>query len=99
MFPFSKDVTFCSVDLGLVMDKAKSVMVATLKAVMALLSEESARISVPQPLHVFKVSEIESAFRFMQSGKHIGKIVVEIDDDAIVAVGTSQGTDTIQHIC
>ena len=83
--PFSQNVTFCSVDLGVLMDKAKPVMAATLKAVMTLL-EEPARISNPQPLHVLKISELERAFRLMQSGKHIGKIVVEMDEDSIVPV-------------
>ena len=84
MSPFSQNVTFSSVDLGLVMDKAKPVMAATLKAVMALL--EDARISTPQPLHVYKLSELEKAFRSMQSGKHIGKVVVEMDGDSVVTV-------------
>ena len=85
MSPFSQNVTFSSVDLGVVMDKAKPVMAATLKAVMALL-EEPARISTPQPLHVYKLSELEKAFRSIQSGKHIGKVVVEMDEDSIVPV-------------
>lgn len=89
MSPFSQNVTFCSVDLGLVMDKAKPIMAATLKSVMALLNEEPAGISGPRPLHVYKVSETENAFRFMQTGKHMGKIVVEMDDDAIVPVRTA----------
>lgn len=84
MSPFSQNVTFSSVDLGVVMDKAKPVMAATLKAVMALL--EDARISTPQPLHVYKLSDLERAFRSMQSGKHIGKVVVDMNGDSIVTV-------------
>ncbi len=86
MSPFAKNVTFCSVDLGLVMDMARPVMAATLKAVMTLMTEQPASLPGPQPLHLYKVSEIENAFRFMQSGKHMGKIVVEMDDDAVVPV-------------
>ena len=63
--PFPQTVTFSSVDLGAVMDKAKSVVAATLKALMALL-EGPARISTPQPLHVYKLSKLETAFRSMQ---------------------------------
>ena len=85
MSPFSQNVTFSSVDLGVVMDKAKPVMAATLEAVMALL-EAPARISIPQPLHVYKLSELEKAFRSMQSGKHIGKVVVDMNEDSIVPV-------------
>ena len=85
MSPFSQNVTFSSVDLGVVIDKAKPVIAATLEAVMALL-EAPARISAPQPLHVYKISELERAFRSMQSGKHIGKIVVDMDEDSIIPV-------------
>ena len=85
MSPFSQNVTFCSVDLGVVMEKAKPVMAATLKAVMALL-EVPAQISCPQPLHVYKISDLERAFRLMQTGKQMSKIVVEMDDDSTVSV-------------
>ena len=95
MSAFSQNVTFCSVDLGLVMDKAKPVMAATLKAVMALL-EEPARISSPQPLHVFKVSELEKAFRMMQNGKCMSKIVVDMDGDSVVPVRNHARADKIR---
>ena len=85
MSPFSQNVTFSSVDLGVVIDKAKLVMAATLKAVMALF-EGPARISIPQPPHVYKISELEKAFRSIQSGQQIGKIVVDMDENSIVPV-------------
>ncbi|CAD6579780.1 MAG: hypothetical protein ASARMPRED_009249 [Alectoria sarmentosa] len=77
--PFAQNATFASVDLGILMDQAKPTM-----AVVQLYL--AAKITVPQPLHVFSVSELEKAFRFMQSGKNMGKIVVEIQADAIVPV-------------
>ena len=86
MSPFSQNVTFASVDLGLIMEEAKPTMATILNAVMALLTEFPARVAAPQPLHVYKVSDLEKAFRFMQSGKAIGKIVVEMQEGAIVPV-------------
>ena len=84
MAPFAQSVTFASVDLGLLMDQAKPRMAAILAAVMALY--DAAKITVPQPLHMFSVSELEKAFRFLQSGKNMGKIVVEMQEAAIVSV-------------
>lgn len=43
-------------------------------------------ITPPQPLHVFKQSETEKAFRFMQTGKHTGKIVIEFAKEELVQV-------------
>lgn len=84
MAPFAQNATFASVDLGILMDQAKPKMAATLAAVMQLYL--AAKITVPQPLHVFSVSELEKAFRFMQSGKNMGKIVVKMQENAIVPV-------------
>ncbi|TDZ33845.1 Reducing polyketide synthase FUB1 [Colletotrichum spinosum] len=38
------------------------------------------------PVTRYPVSKIQDAMRFMQSGKHIGKIVVEVDPEAVVPV-------------
>ena len=84
MAPFAHNATFASVDLGLLMDQAKPAMAEILASIMALFA--AGKISVPQPLHLFRVSELEKAFRSMQSGKNMGKIVVEMQRDAIVPV-------------
>lgn len=36
----------------------------------------------PLPYTVFAADEIEQAFRFLATGKHIGKVLVEIRDEA-----------------
>ncbi|KAL9609839.1 MAG: hypothetical protein Q9167_005427 [Letrouitia subvulpina] len=85
MSPFNRNVTFTSVDLGLVMDHAKGVMRSTLRAVMAQWNETGGQMGAC-PLQVYKVSELEKAFRTMQSGTNIGKIVIEMDEAASVNV-------------
>lgn len=35
----------------------------------------------PLKRHVFKKTEIEKAFRFMSTGKHIGKVVIQMKQD------------------
>ena len=56
-----------------------------LESAMALVAARKA--AVASPLHVFKISEGEKAFRFMQSGKNSGKIVLEVTaDDQVQAL-------------
>lgn len=85
MSPFNRNVTFASVDLGLVMDYAKEVMGSTLRAVMAQWDDTGGQMGA-SPLKVYKVSELEKAFRTMQSRTNIGKIVIEMDEEASVKV-------------
>lgn len=89
MSPFDKNITFASVDLGMVMDYAKRVMGSTLKAVMAYWGNANAWFGA-WPLHVYSVSELEQGFRKMQSGTHMGKIVVEMDEEAVIPVSDIQ---------
>ena len=84
MDPFLKNVTFSSVDLALAMNAAKPLMAEIMSAVMELFRNGS--IECCQPLHVYGISEIEKAFRFMQSGKNTGKIVVEMEKESPVMV-------------
>ncbi|EDN95526.1 hypothetical protein SS1G_11404 [Sclerotinia sclerotiorum 1980 UF-70] len=50
-------------------------------------------ISAASPLKIYGSSEVENAFRFLQSGKSTGKTVVEMrSDDIITAVPSSQPT-------
>lgn len=84
MDPFLKNVTFSSVDLAVVMRSSKSLMSEITKTIEEFLGNGA--ISLCQPLHVYGLSEIEKAFRFMQSGKNMGKIVIEMDQSASVKV-------------
>ncbi|RMZ66024.1 beta-ketoacyl synthase domain-containing [Pyrenophora seminiperda CCB06] len=38
------------------------------------------------PLQIFTMAEVEKAFRHMQAGKHMGKVVVRVDDEDVRAV-------------
>lgn len=57
------------------------------REVVRLLSEGIANGAVnPLPSTVFSESEVEQSFRYMGSGKHIGKIVLKIRDEEPIAV-------------
>ncbi|KAL8706496.1 MAG: hypothetical protein Q9201_000481 [Fulgogasparrea decipioides] len=81
MAPFLRGVTFASVDLAIIAEQAQHLMAELMEAVMSLAHTS---IHSPQPLNVFRVSELESAFRFLQSGKNAGKTVVEIHEEDLV---------------
>lgn len=43
-------------------------------------------VKIPQPINVMSFAQTEEAFRTMQSGKHMGKIVLTPRPDDIVPV-------------
>ncbi|KAF2229541.1 polyketide synthase [Viridothelium virens] len=74
MRPVRKAISFSAVDLVQLCDTRSHVVQRTLVAVMDLLRSKSIRnIS---PVSLYPISDIARAFRTMQAGKHIGKIVV-----------------------
>ena len=85
---FSKNVSFVGVDLAQIIKEQPSLTGRLLQEVIGLAEKKT--ISVPSPLHTFPASKIEEAFRFMQSGKSIGKIVIEFNDDDLVPTAPSK---------
>jgi hypothetical protein len=43
---------------------------------------EQGRLHAPDPVSYFDASNVEQAFRYLQNGAHIGKVVVTMPDDA-----------------
>ncbi|KAL9617149.1 MAG: hypothetical protein Q9160_008046 [Pyrenula sp. 1 TL-2023] len=86
MSPFSRNVSFSSVSLDIVMDKAKPLMNRIMTGLSNLLSDSEQPVTVPHPVNKYSVENIGQAFRFMQSGKHTGKLVIEMDKEAPVPV-------------
>ncbi|TAQ85426.1 hypothetical protein B7494_g6244 [Chlorociboria aeruginascens] len=74
MATFEYNAMFASVDLTLVAAERPKLMKRLLVDVFDLMSKGSIRpIS---PITIFPISEVESAFRTLQSGKIMGKIVI-----------------------
>ena len=86
MSPFLQNITFASVDLGVIAEKAKPLMADLMKATIEMATADPPLVHSPMPLHVFRSSDVESAFRFLQSGKNAGKTVIEIHEDDMVPV-------------
>lgn len=76
---FLKEVTFRSVLVdNLFLAKGSD------KEQVFELFERDLRSGIIQPLHstVFEVHELEKAYRYLSTGKHIGKVVLKVRDDA-----------------
>lgn len=84
MFPFSRSVSFTSVDLQNVIAFAPGIIHEQFPKVMSLFREN--KISIPSPLQIFRGHQVEDAFRLLQSGKSMGKLVIEIQDSDIVPI-------------
>ncbi|KAL9020486.1 MAG: hypothetical protein Q9185_002259 [Variospora sp. 1 TL-2023] len=80
----SRSITFATVDLSHTLTNDPDLLGDTLKAVMDLYAKGVFTIS--QPLRVFSVSRVTEAFRLMQSGNSMGKIVFDLDQEGLVKV-------------
>jgi acyl transferase domain-containing protein/NADPH:quinone reductase-like Zn-dependent oxidoreductase/phospholipid N-methyltransferase len=84
MYEFSKNVTFSSLDLQAVYHHHPSVMAQLMQELHVLLQDR--KLAAPQPVTRFTRGELESAFRFLQSGKHMGKAVIDWDTPAEIRI-------------
>lgn len=84
MARFEHNALFASVDLTVVAAERPKIMKRLLKDVFALL--EQGTIKPISPITVFPISEVESAFRTLQGGKIMGKIVIVPQSDCQVKV-------------
>lgn len=84
MAHFDKNVSFSSVDLSLVIRKRPALVQRLLRD--AFNAFKKPEIVTRWAVSAYSVSEIESAFRALQSGKTIGKVVVRMEDEAMVKV-------------
>lgn len=74
MIKFEHNATFSSVDLTVLANEKPTRMAATFAEVMRLF--ESDTVKPIAPITVFGISQVETAFRLLQSGKTKGKLVI-----------------------
>lgn len=78
MEPFARNVSFCSLDLSIVKKHRDVLFRRLVEEVQELVLDETfSENMTPKPLTVFKRSEFEKAFRYLQTGQHAGKAVVD----------------------
>jgi emericellamide synthase (highly reducing iterative type I polyketide synthase) len=78
-----RNITFAYVDLTLIIEKNKPLARRLLKNIADLAAAGSIR---PVALTVMPISEIETAFRQIQAGKHTGKIILSVEESQKVKV-------------
>ena len=84
MAPFEKSASFISVGWDHFGYHQPEVVSGVLKKVIGMFSNNT--LTPLEPITIFPMSAIESAFRLMASGNHMGKIVVTAERDCLVPV-------------
>lgn len=85
MSTFAKNAMFTCVDLFVLYLIGNPGLVGEILGQVLALFQEG-KITLQKPLRIFRVSQIQEAFRWMQSGTNVGKSVVEFGDEDMVAV-------------
>lgn len=87
---FRLNGTFSVVDMSHMLEHDPALLGRTMTAVMRLIEDRS--LFAPRPLSIYRASQMEEAFRHMQSGKSSGKLVISMDEDDTVQVGGIDST-------
>jgi hypothetical protein len=79
MAPFKRNVTFSSVDLVTIAKERPKVFYDVLDKTIALFAEGV--LKPVYPLNKFPIDQLESAFRLISERKHIGKVVLDCENE------------------
>ena len=82
MKPFDRHVTFASVDFLKLANERPQVTRALLGKLMDMFAQGI--FNPVEPVSVYPMSDVEGAFRKIQSRTHMGKLVLEADDNTMV---------------
>lgn len=77
--PFYNNLSLFTVDLDRLCAQRPALVQSFLAELLPAFKNGSLR---PLPYRVFPVSEVASAFRYMAQGRHIGKVVISMQDPA-----------------
>ncbi|OQE44310.1 hypothetical protein PENCOP_c002G00914 [Penicillium coprophilum] len=91
MTPFLDNRSYCCVDINQIWPQRPTLSKKLLIKTVALLEER--HISPIRPIKVFSSDDIHDAFRYMQQGVHLGKIVVSLRDTS----GQARAVHNIQQ--
>ncbi|KAI0119752.1 hypothetical protein F4814DRAFT_458905 [Daldinia grandis] len=83
MAAFKRNVSFCAVDIYHMGIFKKELIGDIMKNILDLVAKGA--ISLPSPIETFSVSTIEAAFRHLQSGKSMGRIMIGVNHSDIAS--------------
>ncbi|KAK0513792.1 hypothetical protein JMJ35_003514 [Cladonia borealis] len=84
----SSNIVYATVDLSYMLEHKPELIEDLMRKTRALFDEKV--LFAAEPLHIYRTSHLEDAFRYVQSGKNIGKVVVEMNGEDMVPI--AQGT-------
>lgn len=84
---FAKNASFAAVDIFHIRETKKALARLLMETVLHLAAGPDF-IGIPEPLNIYPVSQMEQAFRYLQSGRHTGRTIVSVGDSDMVPVGT-----------
>jgi acyl transferase domain-containing protein/NADPH:quinone reductase-like Zn-dependent oxidoreductase len=79
-----KNVSFMTVDLTLIERLRPAVLQKLFRSVFDLVSRDG--IKVLSPIKVNSVSDLGASVRLMQTGKHMGKLLLKLDSEMVIPV-------------
>lgn len=82
MAPFSRNASFTAFNLAYTMQNDPQAAREVMASVLALFT--SGAIRGPDPVETYAFSQLEQAFRKMQTGRHMGKLVAVVQPDDLV---------------
>ncbi|KAI1374835.1 hypothetical protein F4677DRAFT_425067 [Hypoxylon crocopeplum] len=82
MAALAKNISFCVVDLHHLARTNVNLLGRVMTKTMELVTK--GHIQCPKPLHVYPPAEIEAAFRYMQSGKNTGRVVINLGPEDVI---------------
>ena len=98
MMNFKNNVSFSSIALDYILDNRPALLARMLNKVTDMLVRGD--LKLPSPLRSYNVSKITDAFRHLQSGGSVGKIVLKVDPTDLVQVSFMYGTESyIRLLC
>ncbi|MCJ1403811.1 hypothetical protein MMC11_007034 [Xylographa trunciseda] len=84
MQPFSQNATFAFFNLSKVLKESPKLMAQIMDGTFDILRRGITKPILP--LTIYPISQVEDAFRLMQTGKHRGKIALSWNEDEVVPV-------------
>ncbi|KAL4740606.1 hypothetical protein BDV11DRAFT_214040 [Aspergillus similis] len=82
MRQFERNASFHAIDLNEARRYRPDLLQRLQREIGSLMASHT--VTPPRPIHVYPISEVEQAFRYLQSGKNTGKTVIEIRGDDLV---------------
>ncbi|KAK3352846.1 hypothetical protein B0T25DRAFT_580684 [Lasiosphaeria hispida] len=84
MEAFTRAVSFSSIDVMALGEHKPMETHRIMKDIVRLVSKKE--VNAVNPISIYPLSDVEKAFRLMQAGKHMGKIVLSVDPGLKVPV-------------